>query len=227
MELDEEDTHFALMLIREHIELPAFIIVNNFLDWADVIGFVEIYPSAVGHVEIDTIFGWSDNSDGLVITQKEEIWLPSKWCIENGEIIGLVRDEIKLDNLLLPGENQSVWISPILGVFERKLHGNEIELRVFSNSNSPDLFKFVGSVGLSIQIFHPFVDEYLIAFILIHDQLLTCNDRQEVLAWRDLHTDDLIFLPGCRGKELNLDLTLFDQLEGIDIVEIDLIYLWD
>ena len=51
----QEHSHFALVFVGNQVYLSRLVIVNNFFDASDIVGLVQIYPSTVFHVEVDTI----------------------------------------------------------------------------------------------------------------------------------------------------------------------------
>ena len=51
----QEHSHFALVFVGNQVYLSGLVIVNNFFNASDIVGLVQIYPSTVFHVEVDTI----------------------------------------------------------------------------------------------------------------------------------------------------------------------------
>ena len=68
-----------------------------------------------------------------------------------------------------------------------------------------------------------FVNEKLVRFLLIHNQVLATYHCQKVIILRHLHTDDFIRLSGLSFQEWNGNLAGFNLLVGVHIKELYLV----
>ena len=70
-------------------------------------------------------------------------------------------------------------------------------------------------------------NEQLIGLLLVHNEVLSRDDRQQVLVLRDLHTDDLIRFPFFGDHQRDLNFALSNFFELFSVKELDPVNLTD
>ena len=87
---------------------------------------------------------------------------------------------IKDDDGVLLGEDDFVGLFVTFGVLEVELHGDLVQLRDLSHIDFMYLFEQV-HLG-RINVLGPLKNEQLIGSLLVHDQILSTDDSEHLLA---------------------------------------------
>ena len=147
--------------------------MDDLLDERNIIKLIEIYPSFVGHVEVDAILHRSNDGYILVFTHQEVVRLSSQRHVEERKLRDSFVLKVEPNYSILAGKEQVRHFSIVLGNLEFELHGYFLKGWVVLDLNSLDLLKLVHRLLRSIQVLLPFENENLVRLVLIHDKFFT------------------------------------------------------
>ena len=205
IELDDKEAHNAMTLVDEEIEIIIFIIIHDLLDVSNLVQFIEINEFLSVEVQVDTILFSGDDEDGLILVHDELLRLRGQWLLifENSPYDLCL--EVELEYLVRLGEDDRVWILARLSLLEEVLHGHLFEDGQIFDDDSLVENKLV----VLYQRFCGFllVDEQLVLLLLAHDEVLTADDGDILLAGRLTKTDDLVGLARLRLQEGDWDFS--------------------
>ena len=122
---------------------------------------------------------------------------------------------------MLSCEYECIRLPLVLCVFKHELHADLLKLWILVNYYPLDEIELISSVGISVEILNSFENEDLIGLLLSFNQVFARNNSQEVLAIRNLHTDDLVLLSADRLKQRHLYFALLDLSKSVDVKELD------
>lgn len=123
VEHDTEETKFILESVGHEIEHLILIIVNDLFDGLDLVFLIQIDPNVLLNVVENGVFAFSDDCAILGIVQREELWLLWKRRWEFAQGSNDFSHVIKLDDLVLLGEEKSVGVLSFnFGNLEMELH---------------------------------------------------------------------------------------------------------
>lgn len=137
-------------------------------------------------VIIDTVVHRGDDGNGLLVVHVEEFWLSTEWLLQLNKLSCLLCVEVKLHDRLFFGEEDVGRISAMLCGLETELHANAVEFLSLLNIDGLDKLEFVHGIHC-IQVLFSLEQEELVWLLLVHNQVLSTDNRKNLLVLRDLH----------------------------------------
>ena len=113
-----------------------------------------------------------------------------------------------------------------LRYLEIKLHTNAFEIRQILGNDTFDERPCVW-IARCAYIYHAFKNKDLVCLLLVHDEVLSANDGNEVLTMRHLHTDNFIWLSMLRFHQRYLYFALRYLHICVHIVEVNAVNFAD
>ena len=185
-----------------------FLIIYDFFDDRDFILFIQIVLEAGGCIDVDTVFLGSSHENTLVVVELEELWLSFQGDFELVESGDRLVGEVEGKDLVDLGEENLFPLRCTRNDSEVEVHRHLFEVLDVLENDPMDEVSIL-AIRLSS------IDEQLILLLLVHDQVLSTDDRQVFIGLAALKGDDLVWLSGLSWKKFDFKLSAFLVLVSV------------
>jgi len=169
LELDNVEAQSVLEAIDKHVKQLVLVVIDNLLNRINVVHLIEVNLIVGFEVAVDHVFLGPNYCNGLLVIHLEELRLLFEWVLQLAKASQVFCDEVKLEELVFLGKDKAVWFSIGFISSEEELHRDVIELFFFSD---PHFLNKLEDLDACVWIVATFVDENLVWFLLVSDEIL-------------------------------------------------------